>query len=91
MLLTVSVASAQLDKEGENREDLSSLIERWNDISLASDERLEAVKELHIAFYQTYPDTVLYYLEEMRELAKSADRPLVLFSAHNRIDRKSVV
>ena len=85
MLLTVSVASAQLDQLGKDREDLSSLIERWNDVDLAADERLEAVKELHIAFHQMYPDTVLHYLEEMRELAKSADLPLALFSAHNRI------
>jgi tetratricopeptide (TPR) repeat protein len=85
MLLTVSVALAQLDQQGKDLEDLSSLIERWNDVDLAADERLEAVKEIHIAFHQMYPDTVLHYLEEMRELAKSDDRPLVLFSAHNRI------
>ena len=85
MLFTASVSLAQLGQQGKELEDLSSLIDRWNDVDLASDERLEAVKEIHVAYYQMYPDTVLYYLEEMRELAKSDDRPLVLFSAHNRI------
>ena len=85
MMLTFSVAFAQLDQQQKDMEAFSALVERWNDISLAADERLVAVKELHIAFYQIYPDTVLFYLEEMRELAKRDDRPLDLFSAHNRI------
>jgi len=85
MMLTFPVANAQMGQQGKSLEDFSTLIERWNDVDLAADERFEAVKELHIAFHQTYPDTVLYYLEEMRELAKSVDRPLALYSAHNRI------
>lgn len=67
------------------QQELSPLIQDWNDKTRSVEDRLQTAKDLHIAFHQTYPDTVLYYLEEMRDLAESADQPLALYSAHNRI------
>lgn len=65
--------------------EMSSWIEAWNDTTRTAEDRLQTVKDLHIEFHQKYPDTVLFYLEEMRDLAESVDRPLVVYSAHNRI------
>ncbi len=67
------------------QDELSGLIEAWNDTTRAVEERLQTVKDLHIGFHQKYPDTVLFYLEEMRDLAERSDRPIELYSAHNRI------
>ena len=67
------------------QEEMSPLIEAWNDTTRAAEDRLQTAKDLHIEFHQQYPDTVLFYLKEMRELADRADDPLALYSAHNRI------
>ena len=67
------------------QDELSGLIEAWKDTTRAVEERLQTAKDLHIGFHQKYPDTVLFYLEEMRDLAERSDRPLELYSAHNRI------
>ena len=68
-----------------SQDELSGLIEAWKDTTRTVQERLQTAKDLHITFHQTYPDTVLFYLEEMRDLAERSDRPLELYSAHNRI------
>jgi tetratricopeptide (TPR) repeat protein len=65
--------------------DMSFLIEAWNDTTRSAEDRLQTAKDLHLEFHQKYPDTVLFYLAEMRDLAIRADRPLALYSAHNRM------
>ena len=67
------------------QEEMSPLIEAWNDTTRAAEDRLQTARYLHIEFHQQYPDTVLFFLKEMRELADRADDPLALYSAHNRI------
>lgn len=67
------------------QQELSPLIQDWNDKTRSVEDRLQTAKDLHIEFHQTYPDTVLFYLEEMRELAERSDQPLALYSAYNRI------
>jgi len=67
------------------QEEMSPFIEAWNDTTRATEDRLQTAKDLHIEFHQQYPDTVLFFLKEMRDLAERADVPLALYSAHNRI------
>ena len=52
------------------QEELTPLIQDWNDTTRTVQERLQTAKDLHITFHQTYPDTVLFYLKEMRTLAE---------------------
>mgnify|MGYP003774659191 FL=1 len=70
---------------GRCQPDMSPLIAAWNDTTRSAEDRLQTAKDLHIEFHQQFPDTVLFYLKEMRDLAESADAPLALYSAHNRI------
>lgn len=74
-----------LSTSGWCQADLPSLIAAWNDTTRSAEDRLQTVKDLHIEFHQQYPDTVLFYLKEMCDLAESADAPLALYSAHNRM------
>ena len=74
-----------LSTSGWGQPEMSTLIEAWNDTTRSVDDRLQTAKDLHIEFYQQYPDTVRFYLAEMRDLAIRADRPLALYSAHNRM------
>lgn len=71
--------------------ELSALIQDWNDTTRVVEERLQTAKDLHITFHQTYPDTVLFYLEEMQTLAERHDLPIELYSAHNRIGTLSQI
>lgn len=73
------------------QEELTPLIQDWNDTTRTVEERLQTAKDLHITFHQTYPDTVLFYLEEMRALAERHDLPIELYSAHNRIGTLSQI
>ena len=73
------------------QEELTPLILDWNDTTRTVEERLQTAKDLHITFHQTYPDTVLFYLEEMRALAERHDLPIELYSAHNRIGTLSQI
>ena len=67
-----------LSTSGWGQPEMSTLIEAWNDTTRSVDDRLQTAKDLHIEFYQQYPDTVRFYLAEMRDLAIRADRPLAL-------------
>ena len=71
--------------------ELSTLIQDWNDTTRSAEERMQTAKDLHITFHQTYPDTVLFYLDEMRALAERHDLPIELYSAHNRIGTLSQI
>lgn len=71
--------------QGWTQVEMSSRIEAFYDTTRSVGDRLQTAKDLHIEFHQQYPDTVLFYLREMRDLAESGDHPLALYSAHNRI------
>ena len=75
---------AMLDQHGQDVENLPSLIDRWNDVSLSANERFEDLHELYEEFQHKLPDTALNYLKEQEVLSDHLELIDAVYAACNR-------
>jgi tetratricopeptide (TPR) repeat protein len=63
---------------------MDSLMQIWSDASQPTDQRLSAFDALFGQFYEQHPNILIPELDKLKELAKSEERPLILYEAYVR-------